>query len=155
MHSFNPLHSDFFVRGTEVSEQRTGTVEVQKRTAEYRITNNERRRKDQKGFNFIIRNSLFDIRHSFFPIPIWLGPRACIRRILFPLLFSAVFLGCSMAPFKETPKEALPAPEERFVRDSIERAKEFEAAAQLPEAVQDRPDGSAQRPHGKRGARAC
>jgi len=41
-----------------------------------------------------------------------------------------------MAPFKETPKEALPAPEERFVRDSIARAKEFEAAAQLPEALQ-------------------
>jgi tetratricopeptide (TPR) repeat protein len=111
-------------------------VEVQKRTAEYRRTNNERRRKDQKGFNFIIRNFLFDIRHSFFPILIWLGPRACIRRILFPLLFCAVFLGCSLAPFKETPKEALPAPEERFVRDSIARAKEFEAAAQLPDALQ-------------------
>jgi tetratricopeptide (TPR) repeat protein len=41
-----------------------------------------------------------------------------------------------MAPFKETPKEALPAPEERFVIDSIARAKEFEAAAQFPEALQ-------------------
>jgi hypothetical protein len=49
-------------------------VEVQKRTAEYRITNYERRRKEQKRFNFMIRNSLFDIRHSGFGISIWLRP---------------------------------------------------------------------------------
>ena len=54
-------------------------VKAQKRTAEYRITNNERRRKQEKKFNFIIRNSLFDIRYSVFGIPIWLRAKACIR----------------------------------------------------------------------------
>ncbi len=58
------------------------------------------------------------------------------RKILLSLLLSAAFVGCAMAPFKETPKEALLAPEERFVRDSITRAKEFETAGQLPEALQ-------------------
>jgi len=41
-----------------------------------------------------------------------------------------------MAPFKETSKESLQAPEDRFVRESIAKAKEFEAAGQLPEALQ-------------------
>jgi tetratricopeptide (TPR) repeat protein len=41
-----------------------------------------------------------------------------------------------LAPFKDTLSEALLAPEERFVRDTMARAKEFEAAAQLPEALQ-------------------
>ncbi len=43
----------------------------------------------------------------------------------------AGFLGCALAPVKET----LTTPEDRFARDSIARAKEFEAAGQLPEAL--------------------
>jgi hypothetical protein len=39
-------------------------VIAQERTAEYRMTNNERRRNHQKSFNFIIRYFFFDIRHS-------------------------------------------------------------------------------------------
>jgi penicillin-binding protein 1C len=39
---------------------------MKKRTAGYRITNNEGRSKQKKTFDFIIRNSLFDIRHSPF-----------------------------------------------------------------------------------------
>jgi tetratricopeptide (TPR) repeat protein len=46
-----------------------------------------------------------------------------------------VFVGCALAPVKETSKESLQAQEERFVRDSTARAKEFEAAGQLPEAL--------------------
>jgi hypothetical protein len=48
----------------------TGGVEGEKRTAEYRIANNERRSKQQKELNFVIRNSLFDIRVSGFDIRI-------------------------------------------------------------------------------------
>jgi hypothetical protein len=54
-------------------------VKAQKRTAEYRITNNERRRKPKKGFDFIIRNSLFDILHSSFGVLIEWRQNACIR----------------------------------------------------------------------------
>ena len=57
------------------------------------------------------------------------------RKILLFLFFSAAFLGCATALVKETPKEALLAPEERFARDSIARANEFEASGQLPEAL--------------------
>ena len=53
------------------------------------------------------------------------------RKILLFLLCFAGFLGCALAPVKET----LTAPEDRFARDSIARAKEFEAAGQLPEAL--------------------
>jgi tetratricopeptide (TPR) repeat protein len=57
------------------------------------------------------------------------------KKILFFLFFCAGLLGCAMAPVKETTKEALLAPEERLVRDSIARAKQFEASGQLPEAL--------------------
>lgn len=50
--------------------------------------------------------------------------------MLFLLCFAG-FLGCALAPVKET----LTAPEDRFARDSIARAKEFEAAGQFPEAL--------------------
>ena len=53
------------------------------------------------------------------------------RKILLFLLCFAGFLGCALAPVKET----LTAPEDRFARDSIARAKEFEAAGQFPEAL--------------------
>jgi len=49
-------------------------------------------------------------------------------------LFSVLFVGCAVAPVKETLKEWFAAPEDLFVRESIARAKEFEAAEQLPEA---------------------
>jgi tetratricopeptide (TPR) repeat protein len=111
-------------------------VEVQRRTAEYRITNNKCRRTQQNRFNFIIRNSLFDIRHSFFPVPTWLTPpKVCFTRIFVFLFLCAVLLGCALAPFKETSKEALQTPEDRFASDSIARAQEFEAAGRLPEAL--------------------
>ncbi len=56
------------------------------------------------------------------------------RKILSLVFFSAVFVGCAMAPVKETSKESLQAAEERFVKESIARAKESESAGQLPEA---------------------
>jgi tetratricopeptide (TPR) repeat protein len=58
-----------------------------------------------------------------------------LRKILFFLFFSAVFVGCATAPVKETPKESLQASEEAFVRDSVARAKGLEASGQLPEAL--------------------
>jgi tetratricopeptide (TPR) repeat protein len=54
---------------------------------------------------------------------------------LLSLLVSSVFLGCGMAPVKETSKEASPVTAERFAADSIQRAKELEAGGQLPEAL--------------------
>ena len=57
-----------------------------------------------------------------------------LNKILFLLFFSTALLGCALAPYKETPKEVSPAPEERFVRESIAKAQELEAAGQLPEA---------------------
>jgi len=57
------------------------------------------------------------------------------KKILPFFLFSALFVGCALAPVKETSKGALQAQEERFVRDSIAKAKEFESAGQLPEAL--------------------
>jgi tetratricopeptide (TPR) repeat protein len=57
------------------------------------------------------------------------------RKILACLFLVAVFMGCAMAPVMETPKEALQSQEARFVRDSIARGKEFEAAGNLPEAL--------------------
>lgn len=58
-----------------------------------------------------------------------------LNKILFFLFFSTGLLGCALAPVKETPKELFAAPEDRFARESIARAKEFEAAGQLPEAL--------------------
>jgi tetratricopeptide (TPR) repeat protein len=58
------------------------------------------------------------------------------RKMLLCLVLSALFVGCALAPVKETSKEALLASEERFVKDSIAKAKEFEAAGQFPEALQ-------------------
>jgi tetratricopeptide (TPR) repeat protein len=59
-----------------------------------------------------------------------LGPR-----ILFLLLLCTGVMGCASAPVKETPKEIVPAPEERFAMDSLARARELEAADKLPEAL--------------------
>jgi len=50
-------------------------------------------------------------------------------------LFVAGLLGCATAPVKETPRESMPAPEDRFVMDSLARAGEFEDAGKLPEAL--------------------
>jgi tetratricopeptide (TPR) repeat protein len=58
-----------------------------------------------------------------------------LNKILFFLFFSTGLLGCALAPVTETPKDVSGAPEERFVRESIAKAKEFEAAGQLPEAL--------------------
>jgi tetratricopeptide (TPR) repeat protein len=57
------------------------------------------------------------------------------RKILVFLFLCAGLLGCALAPFKDTSKEALQTPEDRFARDSIARAQQFEAAGQLPEAL--------------------
>jgi tetratricopeptide (TPR) repeat protein len=136
MRGFSIGSGKCFVKGTEILKPRTAAVEVQKRTAEYRITNNERRRTRQKRFNFIIRNSLFDIRHSFLPIPTWLTPpKVGVTKIFVFLFLCAGLLGCAWAPFKDTSTEAFQAPEDRFARDSIERAQKFEAAGQLTEAL--------------------
>lgn len=56
-----------------------------------------------------------------------------LNKILFFLFFCAGLLGCALIP-KETPEWAGRAPEERFARDSLSKAKELEAAGQLPEA---------------------
>jgi tetratricopeptide (TPR) repeat protein len=56
------------------------------------------------------------------------------REMLFLLFFTTGFLGCALVPVQEPSKVALPAPEDRFVMDSIARAKELEASGQLPEA---------------------
>jgi len=58
-----------------------------------------------------------------------------LNAILFFILFSVSLLGCASAPSWETSKDALSAPEERFAKDSMARAKEFEAAGQLSEAL--------------------
>jgi tetratricopeptide (TPR) repeat protein len=58
-----------------------------------------------------------------------------LKAILFFILFSFGLLGCASAPFWETSKDALSAPEERFAKESMAKAKEFEAAGQLPEAL--------------------
>jgi len=58
-----------------------------------------------------------------------------LNAILFFILFSVGLLGCASAPFWQTSKDALSAPEERFAKDSMARAKELEAAGQLPEAL--------------------
>src|SRR4030042_994641 len=60
---------------------------VQKRTAEYRIKNNEGLSKQQKRFDFVIRNSLFDIRHS----PLLFA--SIIGSLLLLLFFCAEALG--------------------------------------------------------------
>jgi tetratricopeptide (TPR) repeat protein len=57
------------------------------------------------------------------------------RKIFVVLFLSAGLLGCALTPFKDTSKEALRTPEDRFARDSIARAQQFEAAGQLPEAL--------------------
>jgi tetratricopeptide (TPR) repeat protein len=57
-----------------------------------------------------------------------------LNTLLFFLFLSAGLLGCALAPVKETAKDAFASPEERLARDSIAKAKEFEAAGQLPEA---------------------
>jgi tetratricopeptide (TPR) repeat protein len=57
-----------------------------------------------------------------------------LNAILFFILFSFGLLGCASSPFWQTSKDALSAPEERFAKDSMARAKEFEVAGQLPEA---------------------
>ena len=58
-----------------------------------------------------------------------------LNAILFFILFSFGLLGCASVPFWQTSKDALSAPEERFAKDSMARAKEFEVAGQLPEAL--------------------
>jgi len=58
-----------------------------------------------------------------------------LKKILLFLFLTSGFLGCALAPVKEPSKEALTAPEDRFVRDSIARAKDHETAGQLPEAL--------------------
>ena len=57
------------------------------------------------------------------------------RKISFFLLCLTGLVGCALAPVKETPKDAFPAPEDRFARDSLARARGFEASGQLPEAL--------------------
>ena len=58
-----------------------------------------------------------------------------LNKILFFLFFSTGLLGCALAPVKESPEGASAAPEDRFVRESIAKAKELEAAGQLPEGL--------------------
>ncbi len=53
---------------------------------------------------------------------------------MFFLLLSFSLSGCALAPFKETPWEASSTPEARFVTESMTRAKDLEAAKQLPAA---------------------
>jgi tetratricopeptide (TPR) repeat protein len=57
-----------------------------------------------------------------------------LNKILFFLFFCIGLVGCALTPVKETLKDALAGPEDRFVRESIAKAKELEAAGQLPEA---------------------
>jgi tetratricopeptide (TPR) repeat protein len=58
-----------------------------------------------------------------------------LKKLLSFLLLCAGLFGCALAPVQETPKQALPAPEHRFAMESLARAKEFEAAGRLPEAL--------------------
>jgi hypothetical protein len=71
-----PLEQVFFSNlldpQTDISLQ-----DVWKRKSEpqnRRISNNEGRREQKKSINFIIRNSVFDIRYSIFSISIRLRP---------------------------------------------------------------------------------
>jgi len=57
-----------------------------------------------------------------------------LKRISLVIFLAAGLVGCASAPAKEALKEMSLAPEEQFARDSIARARELEAAGQLPDA---------------------